>query len=238
MTDAPFGLTEKEREVLRLLAQGHDVKSAAFTLRLSVHTVNERLREARLKTQTSSSRGAARLLVEREDPQFSGPLKFGVTPHPFVVEQASQPHAGAAEASRFVSQWGPSMLMSAAFVATVLAGAHVVSSQPSMPVAPSVVSTFPTLDAVVEPGRINLSVTFDRPMRRRSYSFVQKSVATYPNCDKKLPAQSADGRTIELMCEVEAGHQYEVWFNRAPYMNFRDQNGVPAVPFGLRFRTR
>ena len=59
-------LTEREREVLRLLLGGHTAKSAASALDLSVHTVNDYLREARKKLGVSSSREAARILGEQE----------------------------------------------------------------------------------------------------------------------------------------------------------------------------
>ncbi len=59
-------LTEREREVLRLLLGGHTAKSAASELDLSVHTVNDYLREARKKLGVSSSREAARILGEQE----------------------------------------------------------------------------------------------------------------------------------------------------------------------------
>ena len=41
--------TEKEKQTLRLIVRGHDAKSLARHLGLSVHTVNERLRDARRK---------------------------------------------------------------------------------------------------------------------------------------------------------------------------------------------
>lgn len=65
-------LGDREKEILRLLAQGFDAKSAALELGISVHTVNERLRTARRKLQVTSSREAARLLLgsERKDPNF------------------------------------------------------------------------------------------------------------------------------------------------------------------------
>src|SRR3546814_9901564 len=59
-------LTEKEKETLRLLVDGHDAKSMARHLGLSVHTINERLRDARRKMSASSSREAARQLREIE----------------------------------------------------------------------------------------------------------------------------------------------------------------------------
>ncbi|MBD3729046.1 MAG: DUF4019 domain-containing protein [Sphingomonadales bacterium] len=59
-------LSDKEKETLRLIVRGHDAKSAARALGLSVHTINERLRVARRKLSVTSSREAARLLLERE----------------------------------------------------------------------------------------------------------------------------------------------------------------------------
>lgn len=64
--NGPDALSGREKEVLRLLLAGHDAKSSACELGLSVHTINEHLREARRKLGTSSSREAARLLGEAE----------------------------------------------------------------------------------------------------------------------------------------------------------------------------
>ncbi len=72
-------LTEKEKETLRLLVSGHDAKSMATLLGLSVHTVNERLRDARRKLAVSSSREAARQLRASEDrtPEILGDKALG-----------------------------------------------------------------------------------------------------------------------------------------------------------------
>lgn len=72
-------LTEKEKETLRLIVRGHDAKSAASELDLSVHTINERLRIARRKLDVTSSREAARMLLESEEahPQNSVPKHLG-----------------------------------------------------------------------------------------------------------------------------------------------------------------
>ena len=59
-------LSDREREALRLLGRGHEAKSIASALGLSIHTVNERLRTARRKLGVSSSREAARLLLAQE----------------------------------------------------------------------------------------------------------------------------------------------------------------------------
>jgi DNA-binding CsgD family transcriptional regulator len=80
MSEAIKSLSEREKETLRLLLAGHDAKSIARDLGLSVHTVNDRLREARRKLGVSSSREAARLLslAEGEHPKSLAPKNFGM----------------------------------------------------------------------------------------------------------------------------------------------------------------
>lgn len=99
---------------------------------------------------------------------------------------------------------------------------------------PTVVTTTPAAGAKISPGPFLLSATFDRPMMDGSYSFVQVSKNTYPDC-KGQPARSRDGRTFTLRCTARAGRKYEVWFNRAPYMNFKSIRGAPAKPIRLTF---
>lgn len=72
-------LTEREKQTLRLIVRGHDAKSVARHLDLSVHTINERLRDARRKLAVPSSRAAARLLLAREGdtPEFLGDAGLG-----------------------------------------------------------------------------------------------------------------------------------------------------------------
>ena len=79
MPDLAGTLTEKEKETLRLMGRGHDAKSMARHLGLSVHTVNERLRAARQKLSVSSSREAARRLLDSESqaPDFRGDRILG-----------------------------------------------------------------------------------------------------------------------------------------------------------------
>ena len=66
MSEGYEALTDKEKEALRLMARGHDAKSMARHLSRSVHTVNDRLRAARRKLSVTSSREAARIVLERE----------------------------------------------------------------------------------------------------------------------------------------------------------------------------
>ncbi|MXO85954.1 DUF4019 domain-containing protein [Altererythrobacter aurantiacus] len=87
-------LTDREREVLSLLLAGHTAKSAAAELDLSVHTVNDYLREARKKLGVSSSREAARILGEHEAqvPQNLGPQQMGMAegqPAPHLARMKS-----------------------------------------------------------------------------------------------------------------------------------------------------
>jgi DNA-binding CsgD family transcriptional regulator len=76
-------LTPRQREILRLILNGFDAKSAARELGISVHTVNEHLTEARRHLGVSSSREAARILREAEStpPNYAGPNELGVV-HP------------------------------------------------------------------------------------------------------------------------------------------------------------
>ena len=74
MLDGQQALTEKEKQTLLLMGRGHDAKSMARHLGLSVYTVHERLRAARRKLSVSSSREAARLLL---DSQPDTPNSFG-----------------------------------------------------------------------------------------------------------------------------------------------------------------
>ena len=81
MTHPSIGdLTDKEKEALRLLLAGHDAKSSAIELDISVYALNDRLRSARRKLAVASSREAARILGDAEDapPQSLARKDFGM----------------------------------------------------------------------------------------------------------------------------------------------------------------
>lgn len=80
MATALDTLTDKEKDALRLLLRGHDAKSSARELGLSVHTINERLRDARRKLGVTSSREAARRLLAVEGEARSAPEMLGDKP--------------------------------------------------------------------------------------------------------------------------------------------------------------
>lgn len=99
-------LTEKEKQTLRLIVRGHDAKSVARDLGLSVHTINERLRDARRKMAVSSSREAARMLLAAEgglpaaSPDLLGDTQLGADATPSPADQQTAPINGAGAASR------------------------------------------------------------------------------------------------------------------------------------------
>ncbi|QTC93233.1 helix-turn-helix transcriptional regulator [Brevundimonas goettingensis] len=80
-------MTEQERRLLTLLAQGHTAKTIASAEGLSVNVVNERLRSARRKTGAVSSRELARL-VGPQTSQENRAKFFGIEPAP------DAPHPG------------------------------------------------------------------------------------------------------------------------------------------------
>lgn len=88
-------LSPGERRVLALLARGHTAKSIAAETGLSVHAVNERLRDARRKTGAASSRELARLVASQEN----GDKEIGV-PAPAGPGPGGPPPDGAAVARR------------------------------------------------------------------------------------------------------------------------------------------
>ncbi len=92
-------LTEKEKQTLRLIVRGHDAKSVAVTLGLSVHTINERLRDARRKLMVSSSREAARMLLAAEGtPENLGDMRTGDDARGAANDVEPAPDDGAAPA--------------------------------------------------------------------------------------------------------------------------------------------
>jgi DNA-binding CsgD family transcriptional regulator len=128
-------LTEKEKQTLRLLLAGHDAKSMARELGLSVHTVHERLRDTRRKLSVSSSREAARLL---RDAEIKGPYSVGDKPfgdaaslprvqHPVTSTAAPPGH-------QTVLITGVIAMMSLALALFVLAPAAPQDAHPAAPV--------------------------------------------------------------------------------------------------------
>ncbi len=120
-----------------------------------------------------------------------------------------------------------------AFLALALAAAPDGRASP-----PHVVSSYPATNSQIEPGKLTLRVTFDRPMSPGSYSFIERDPESFPTCVKPA-TQSADGRTFILECLTEAHRGYDVGFNDASHHNFTGANdGAPATPSVIHFSTR
>lgn len=127
-------LTEKERQTLRLLLRGHDAKSSARELGLSVHTVNERLREARRKLGTTSSREAARRLLEAETPETLGDKDLGDAP------DGSQAAVIAASATRRWARPGPALALIGVLAMSLVLAALFLPAAPLGVMAPAAVT--------------------------------------------------------------------------------------------------
>lgn len=95
----PFaGLSERELEVLRLLAAGHTAKTIALQLGRSEASINERLRDARRKTGVGSSRELARML----DAQEVWDKKIDLSAEEVTSDDVSQPAKPGVKASKGV----------------------------------------------------------------------------------------------------------------------------------------
>lgn len=134
MSEGFQALTEKEKQTLRLIVRGHDAKSTARHLGLSVHTVNERLRDARRKLSVSSSKEAARLLLGREggDPDFLTDKPLGDA----VPASAVTPGQGQAAPRRWAWIAGGIFAMSLILVVFALSAVSQNTSVPK-PATPS-----------------------------------------------------------------------------------------------------
>lgn len=143
MSNGYQALTEKEKETLRLLVNGYDAKSMARFLGLSVHTINERLRDARRKMAVSSSREAARLAraaenhaAERDAPQLLGDELLGDAPAPGAkYSAASRPDQSAFR--RRVWAIGATIMLSFVLAAFALSSGPAVGPIATAPATPA-----------------------------------------------------------------------------------------------------
>ena len=205
-----------------MLLHGHDAKSIARELDLSVHTVNEHLREARRKTGVSGSREAARRLAESGDTESLADKKFG------IVDAPRQ------RATRRLNWFAGGMLiMSLIIAAAALMSELHAGGASHIGAVPKVIRTSPKPGATIRPGRFFVSITYDQPMEAGSASFAGPMDLAPRVCG--TPEQSRDRRTYRLCYAVAPGRHYEIWLNREPYMHFQSIEGVPAQPYRLEF---
>jgi hypothetical protein len=102
---------------------------------------------------------------------------------------------------------------------------------------PQVMRTSPAGGATIPAGPVTLRVTYDRPMRPDSTSFVRTGKGAFPSCHG-APRSMPDKMTFEWDCTVEPGKAYAVTFNYGADMKFVSADtGVPAITYGIEFLT-
>jgi RNA polymerase sigma factor (sigma-70 family) len=103
---------------------------------------------------------------------------------------------------------------------------------------PIVLKTVPPTGATdVDPGLIEIRVTFSKEMQDGSWSWVQLSKETFPET-KGRPHYEKDKRTCVLPVKLEPGKTYAISVNSQRFANFRDTDDNRAIPYMLLFRTR
>lgn len=114
-------LTEQEKGLLRLLAQGHTAKSIALSTGLTENAVNERLRSARRKAGAPSSRELARLVASKDDelpPKIRD--KFIGLELDLTATHESQARPLATGVRNLTRDWGLPMIAAITTIATLL----------------------------------------------------------------------------------------------------------------------
>lgn len=216
-----YALTEKEKQTLRLLLTGHDAKSMARHLGLSVYTVNERLRDARRKLAVSSSKEAARKLREAEgaDPEMLGDKGIGDATAAPSDQQGGEPGVRSIATSRKAWAIGGFAMLSFAVALFALSGTAETAQDRTGPARASEVAESP----VTEAARQWLALV-DAEKWKESF------VAT---------AQSFQSlNTLEMWQSVSVSGR--VPLGRVVSRQLTSQENIPAPPHGyqlVRFRT-
>ena len=102
--------------------------------------------------------------------------------------------------------------------------------------APKVVKSSPENGAKdVDPDNAELRVVFDQPMSPRGRSVVNSRSRLFP----EFVGQPAweDDKTFVWKMKLEPETDYWLSINGTRFTNFRGQNGEPAVPYPISFRT-
>jgi DNA-binding CsgD family transcriptional regulator len=230
ITDNPWSLTEKEKQTLRLIVCGHDAKSIARTLDLSVHTINERLRDARRKMAVSSSREAARMLLEAEGggvtPQYVGDSPIGDDVRAPTADQENAPTPGA-EPKRSLILTGVLM--------TLALGLLALTALPFTTTAPTTAAPAPTQVAMLEeatdpvnPEVVTAARAFLALVEQKRW---EDSYAATGTTFRKL-------NTLQVWTQVS--EDVHARYGRAVSRTLLSQQNLPAPPAGyevVKFRT-
>jgi DNA-binding CsgD family transcriptional regulator len=216
-------LTDREKQTLRLIVRGHDAKSIARELDLSVHTINERLRDARRKLAVSSSREAARMLLEVEDvpppPDSLGDMRLGEDQPRPITEESPAPVVGVRRGIRRPRIIIGAILMTLVLGLLALGGLTHMASAP-----PQTASTVASDPAVVEAAQRFLQL-IDQGRWADSYRLTTTSFRKL-NSEQVWATTSAKVRTP---------------LGKTVSRTLLSQDDVPAPPAGyrmVRFNTR
>lgn len=103
---------------------------------------------------------------------------------------------------------------------------------------PKVVSTAPSAFADdVLPDLRQISVTFDQPMKNKSWSWVQFDKSTFPKTAGQ-PHYDMTRKTCTLPVRLKPGKAYLVGINCRNAKNFKSASGKKAEPYALVFATK
>ena len=102
---------------------------------------------------------------------------------------------------------------------------------------PSVVETLPECGAIgVDPLTKEIRVTFSKDMTDGNWSWCMADEGNFPEMVGK-PKYLPDKRTCVLQVKLKPKTTYAIWLNTRKYVNFKDRDGRPAVPYLLVFET-
>ncbi len=103
---------------------------------------------------------------------------------------------------------------------------------------PVVVKTIPRSgDTDVDPDLHEIQVTFSKEMMDKSWSWSTASKNTFPDVKGDIRYLD-DRRTCVLPVKLKPGRTYATWINSGRFINFKDRDRRPAVPYLLVFRTK
>jgi RNA polymerase sigma-70 factor (ECF subfamily) len=103
---------------------------------------------------------------------------------------------------------------------------------------PVVVKTVPESGSLdVSPSIGEIKVVFSKDMLFNSMSCVALTEATFPSLNGKLHFEK-DKRTLVISVKLEPGRTYAIWLNNDEHKNFKDLDGLSAVPYLLIFETK
>ena len=118
--------------------------------------------------------------------------------------------------------------------------AHLMAEQPKSVAAarPSVVKTVPQCgETEVITTTKEIRVTFSKDMKDKCWSWCTADEGQFPKMVGQ-PKYLADKRTCVLTVKLKPKTTYAIWLNTHKFINFKDTDGRPAVPYLLVFETK